>query len=425
MTIILKKNRKHTLVFIILAFYLMFAPPIFGIHSLYFVAAFSWVYILVNNGVFFRIIDRYNLGKIYVGLLLMFVWASLVVFLNDGTRSVMIHYIYWMISIFPGAIAIALHAKKHNESLDYVLSLVLWAAFVQSLFSIAAFLNNDIKLFLIDKLQADDTLVMATYKNEIYYRLFGFSSGLTFDMPAAMSGIACIALYFAINKNILYLLFMPTLVFSALINARTSIVVIGIGIITMFIANKYATGKSVKRVLFIFVAAVLGITIGIMVLRQVSPLTFGWVKSGIGQLLGFVRGDTDSGYFEYLTENGRWQLPSGFSLLLGTGSRIMGGGQLDAYSDVGYINDIWFGGIAYMTVLYLLVVKMVWKLGQEYSRKLDSSFLFYFALVYIISLPILNIKTFIVSIGAFSTLFIIVYTYSVLFKCDETEVLDE
>lgn len=415
MTITLGKNNKHSLIFVILTFYLLFAPPIMGIHAMYFVAGFSWLYLILNNGLLFRSINKGRLQKFYLSLLLMFIWAAFLILINDGTRSVMFHYIYWMISIFPGALAIGLHTKKHGESEEYVLKLILWAGFIQSILTIAAFANNDIKLMFINKLQADDTLVMTTYTNEINYRLFGFSSGLTFDMPSAMAVIACIALYLAINVNAKYLFFVPTIAFSAVINARTSIVIIIISVFVLCVVNKKITGKGLRRAFFIVIAVAFGAIIAISILQKLSPLTFGWVESGINQLLLLFKRDTSSGYFQYLNNASRWILPKGLALIFGTGNRIMGGSKFGVYSDVGYVNDIWFGGLLYTIALYVLVGRLLWKVYRMATIHKNRDFLRFLSITYMICLPVLNVKTFIVSMGAFSTLFIIIMVIYTMF----------
>ena len=416
MTLTIKRCGKHNLFFMAFTFFLLFSPPILGIHSLFFVAGFSWIYILCNIGLFFQTIDSRNFVHIFLCLLLLSMWAALLVYLNDGTRAALYHYIYWIVSIFPGSITLSLHARKYNEDLGYILNLILWAAFIQSLISIAAFVNNDFKMLLINELQSDDTLVTTTYVYEIYYRLFGYSAGLTFDMPSAMSMIACIAIYLGINKDLKYLFFVPTIVFSAMINARTSVVVLAIGVFVLLTMNRRVTAKRIERLMLILLLLVGGILVGISMLRDISPLTFRWVSSGLEQLLEFFKGNTNSGYFEYLVHKNRWRLPSGIFFLFGTGSRVIGGSKYGVFSDVGYINDLWFGGLFYTITLYSLVIALIWKVYIRYGKKNKNGVIRFICITYLLCLPILNIKTFIVAMGAFTTIFIIVSMHCYIFK---------
>lgn len=411
---------KHTIIFIVLAFYLLFAPPLFGIHSMYFVAAFSWLYLLINYKSFFRYIDKEKLLKIYMVFIMMLIWVFLLVFFNDGTQSVLYHYIYWIIAIVPGALTLCVHAQKKGQGLYYVLRILLWAAFIQSLLSVAAFINNDFKLTLINMLQADDTLIMTTYTYEIYYRLFGFSAGLTFDMPSAMSMFTCIAMYLGINRDIKYMLFIPTIALSAIINARTSVVVIVIGLFVVLFMSGKLKGKTIFRLIIGIVTAIAVFTIGRAILSEISPMTYNWLNSGISQIFGFFQRNTNSGYFGYLTDGNRWILPTGLSLLFGTGSRIMGGSKYGVYSDVGYINDIWFGGFLYMLLLYIIVMKTIWMIGYKYSTLLNADFLKFISIMYLLCLPILNVKTFIISMGSFSTIIIICGIYAIAIRHSNT-----
>lgn len=403
-----RQKRIHSLFWVLFIFYLLFSPPIRGIHSLYLVSLFSWIYIIINYKQFCRTVSFFSLFSIYLVLILLFVWAFLLVALNDGSRSVVIHYIYWVIAVFPACLCVNTHVKKNNMDLVYLLRLVLIAAFIQSLISIIAFLNNDIKLRLISLLESDNTLVMSSYTNEIYYRLFGFSAGLTFDMPCTMALIACIGVYLAINYNIRYLLFVPSIIFSAIINARTSAVVFGIGIVMLILMKGNFSFRSVLRIGITVVIVFLGVGIGGRFLSQVSPLTYNWFQSGMNQILGFFNKQTDSGYFGYMLDADRWILPQGISLLFGTGSRIMGGSRYGVFSDVGYINDIWFGGLLYCIFLYgivalCLLFSFIFSHNHEHTKLIQ-----FITAIYMISFPILNIKTYIISFGTFTTLLILV-----------------
>lgn len=415
------KPNNVNILFVILMFYLLFMPPILGIHSIYAVALFSWAYILVNGSFLTSKLKINNILWIYLVLTVLCLWVSTMILLNHGTTATMVHYLYWMVAVFPGAIAVSVHTQKRGESLLYVLKLILWAGLIQSAFCMIAFVSNPIKLWLIDRMQADGTLMMTTYTNEIEYRLFGFSSGMTFDMPCAMAVIACIGIFLGITKNYQYLLFVPTIAFSAFINARTSIVVMIIGIVVAFWISGKISSKAKARVLMTGMFAVSVVIVGLVILRQASPTTYEWIVSGAGQILGFFRNETDYGYFEYAIDSQRWTIPSGIGLIIGTGSRILGANKFNIHSDIGYINDIWMGGLIYCLVIYGLVALCLLKIKHEADRTNDKMIARFIVLTYALSLPILNIKTYIISLGAVTTLLIIVGIFICTNKANDAE----
>ena len=394
---------------------MLYSPPIFGIHSKYFITIFSWLYLLFNYRVFYRNINLVNLQKVYGVIIFFAIWSFFLVGFNDGTRAVIIRYIYCLFSIIPGALCISIHARKNGKDINYILQLVLWAALIQSVFSMMAFIDFDYKLQLLEKLDADGTMAMSQYENEIYYRLFGYSGGLTFDMPVVQAMIVAIAAYLSINKSSKYLLFVPTIIFSAFINARTSIVVMAVSIIILLWKESKFFKKHYWRLFissfFIFISLVVGSSY----LEEMSSGTYGWVMTGVEQLIGFMlENETKTGYFSYVADSDRWVIPKGLFLLIGTGERIMGGSSFGVYSDIGYINDLWFGGILYTLILYTLVLIFFIKLLKK-SRYLENGkFVNFFCLSYLILLPILNFKTYIISLGGFSTLLIIILTHAFL-----------
>lgn len=416
MIITMGKKARHSWCMVIFIFYWLFLPPILGRHSSYFVALFSFAYLFWNYRLFSRCIYIHRFIWLYLGLAVFLLYTSFLAFSNGGTRVPIYHVLYWMISIIPGALCINVHAKKYDQGLEYILRLILWAAFIQSIISIAAFLYNPLKLFLISKLEADNTIVMENYTNEIYYRLFGFSSGLTFDMPSTMAVLSGIAIYLGVKKDWRYFLFAPTIAFSAMINARTSMVVLVAALFILAVSILKPTRKTFAMIVILPIVAAAVLIWGGQILKRVSPLTYGWVESGFNQILDFFRNETGYGYFEYLTDPRRWIIPSGLQLIFGTGFRVMGGSPFGVTSDIGFINDLWFGGIVYTCILYVTTVFCLISVMRFNRMKEENRLLKYVVWVYIVMLPILNFKTPIIAMGPFTSILIIVMLYGCLTK---------
>ena len=209
--------------------------------------------------------------------------------------------------------------------------------------------------------------------------------------------------------------------FSAAINARVSMVVIGvcIGVLIFFTPKKkrsvylrYLVGGGMA-VIFAF--------LGIILISYYAPHTFEWIRSGILEILEFLHGDINDGYFSYITDIGHLQLPKGIKLIVGSGARTLGGNRYGISSDIGYINDIWLGGILYCIVIYSLMLYYLIKINKIKTSK-DKNILTFIQYTLLFCAIFLNVKMYIVSLNGFSNLFLILIIYIVYGK-DKTHKL--
>src|SRR5699024_10427956 len=145
--------------------------------------------------------------------------------------------------------------------------------------------------------------------------------------------------------------------FAAIINARTSLIIFMIGILSFLLFQNKKYWTRILLFMTISLLVVLPVLNGPIVLNT-SNQTFVWVINGFNEIVNFISGNSvDSGYFAYITERNVYELPKGLGLLFGTGNRTMGGANyLGVSSDVGYINDIWLGGILFSLIIYGLFV---------------------------------------------------------------------
>ena len=64
--------------------------------------------------------------------------------------------------------------------------------------------------------------------------------------------------------------------------------------------------------------AVIFAFLGIILISYYAPHTFEWIRSGILEILEFLHGDINDGYFSYITDIGHLQLPKGIKLIVGS-----------------------------------------------------------------------------------------------------------
>ena len=74
--------------------------------------------------------------------------------------------------------------------------------------------------------------------------------------------------------------------------------------------------------------------------------------------------------------------PKGTELVFGTGESILWGNKYGVCSDVGFINDLWRGGILYFTAIIGLFILTLWKIMHSGSiTRQDGVFLSGFLLL--------------------------------------------
>ncbi len=407
------KLKTDRLLLVIIAFMMIYNPPIGPIKSLLVVFPIAGFYILLN----YRYVKN-NFHKIinqYLVWMLLFIYIFVVALCNDNPPAFLQSFIYVLASVIPASIMITCMIDKKGYDLHYYIDTILYAGLIQCVLSIAAFFNRGIKDVLLRLMISGGLFQNDTYSAYmVNLRLFGFSTGLTFGMPSVQAFLAIIALYMAINnkRSVKYYIMIPLFAFSGIINARSSLIIIGIGVIA--IALSLSAGNTVKkiaRILGIIVLAVVLINVGLSILRTLSPTTHTWIEEGIAQISMFFRGDTTSGYFSYVGDDSRWDLPSGLNLIFGYGIRVLNRNKLNILTDIGYINDIYFGGLIYAVILYTLMIKYVMSLNK-YRFSNGSTLNKFLYISFMASFIVLNVKGYVFDLNNFFVLFVMIAIFN-------------
>jgi hypothetical protein len=241
------------------------------------------------------------------------------------------------------------------------------------------------------------------------FRIYGFASNLTFTMPIIQAFLAVVSIYMYFKYKWIYILLTPLLFLSAVINARTSIVVFAIGIIVLLF-NIELKIKYIIRIIIITTCSIVFLFYGVQIIHKNSETTYDWIEDGFDEIYSFIQGDVSNGYyFGYLSDKKRYDLPDDLAILFGKGTRAYSGNKYNLASDVGYINDIWLGGIFYTLAIYFIFIKMLLDIYNYRRDNVDlAKFLFYFL---IFTLFVVNIKGIIFSENDLTTFVFILYVF--------------
>ena len=386
-------------------FCLLFQPPIFSFNVMHLIGVLSIIILAIKN---INTNDLLFVKRTFFSFLFLFIYLFIFVFaLNNESFSSALFPVFYLIDVLPFSVVIVKKYQR-NKTLTYfnLFEIIIFCGLIQAACSITAFLIPAVQEFFIDRLVAYG--YSTNFSRFSSYRLFGFSTGLTFIMPVIQSVIAVLSIFCSnIKHKRRYILYSLFLLLSAIINARVSIVVFGIGIIFFILFAKTKISKKLFTCAFL---AILGLTFVFVVLpfvEKVSPSTYQWFISGTEEIQSFASRDISGGYFAYVFNPDRYVLPNGSKgLLFGTGHNIMGGYELyGVYSDIGFINDIWLGGIIYVLFLYLFITFMALKLFKYSKEPLIKFFSLFMIGCYIV----LNFKGIIFSMNGLTNLLVIVY----------------
>lgn len=333
---------------VVYLFLFIYMPLIFPINILHVLSLFSGVAIFFKyNKQIVRIFKKSKLINVFIIFFIAFFYLLILIWVTSG--KFLLLYTYFMIAfeVTICSLYIILYFNSRGYSYYYLLKMILVAGLIQSLISIAAFifpqLQNAIANLFIKNGLADVIFKFS------YYRFYGFSSYLTSTAPLTQSVIAIIALVLGIYKNKKYFLFLPFLLFSAIINSRTSIVVFGLGLIVIMLVP---IGQlNIKRIIsnaLVFVLGLFIFKILLNIFESNAVNTYNWIINGLGEIGYFLTGN-NIGYFDVLI-NRMISFPEGFGLLFGKGVSLFG--IEERSSDVGFINSLWIGGLLLTILVY-------------------------------------------------------------------------
>lgn len=184
-------------------------------------------------------------------------------------------------------------------------------------------------------------------------RIFGISGDYTFFTPIYHGLLAIVATVFAIFKGFKYLLYLPLIIFIIILNGRFGLIVFIAG--TLFILIYLILKSKIPKKLPIFITMISIIFVVLLwFVAVIAPSTFNWLKGGFEDTLLFItEGELEGNYLALAGSH--LFFPDGIKLIFGEGFRVF---STEAYlrgfnhSDIGYVNDLFMGGIIYVGILY-------------------------------------------------------------------------
>ena len=239
------------------------------------------------------------------------------------------------------------------------------------------------------------------------YRLYGFSNGLTFATPCIQALLAVItfARIQTSNKKYLNVICGFLLFFSAIINARSAFIVAVLGFAVFIILSRYSLKSKITILIILPVLIIIIINYGLPLLDQYSHVTHKWIVTGIEEIVAFLGGNTlENSYFNYVTNSSKFILPESGKILFGAGYSLLGNDAISFSSDIGYINDMWLGGVVYIILTYSIFLRYMISIA-----KADDVTIRFIGFLLIVNYLVLNIKGPVFKMNGLTNMLLIIY----------------
>ena len=343
-------------------------------------------------------------------LVLAYIYLLIIYLLNGRQNLFDIYLLFWIVDVMPiSYVIIHICNKKKMLYFDFE-RIVIYAGIIEAVLVFCALISPTIQsLFIKQMIAAGHS---ESFLDKWSFRTYGFASNLQYSSALVMATIALLAINRMFSRK-KYRLFIVAiiLVIASYVNARTSLVVFVVGIVGLILLNI----KDKKKLKQIFKVCISVFIAFIALLYYLSTIELNeqttWLRDGVYEILAIFSDKyvTDYSTIEVLMNEKRYILPSNIlNILFGTGTYIMARNEYYVNSDIGYVNDIWYGGVVYAICIYVFFLRMLKKIKL---KNLGSVYFNNLTFVMLISIVIANIKGYIFGFNNLSTLILIIYVY--------------
>lgn len=348
--------------FIGIILYIYLYNPIFkwpGVSLMLLVYPIALIYALGNMGMLRRYLKYYRPLLIISVITFAYVFCRIIIYGGEEVQTVT-QLLMWlsMTAVLVPFFLVEFVLRKSN--LTSFWDTILNVGFVASLITIACVVNPYIKDF-VTNVQVEIEVNSLEYLRR--FRNYGLASGLTNTYGYVQGTLASICLLLMGNKRaVKYYLFFLVLAISAAVNART-------GLFPIMITGTFIVFKSIFRSSSgtNIITTSIWVVIAIVFFSQLASSFFdqaNFVYQFFNQLDDIYDGNKDTAYITM------WILPNETNgLVFGEGRSLFGKGAiLGYYSDIGYVNQIFIGGLIFagLLLIYELVLYMhLWKMTNK------------------------------------------------------------
>ena len=339
---------RINLLIVIGMYLIIYNPPLLKFNFILVIGPLSVLYLLCNRK---QLREYMNLKPVIITeciLAVMLGYLMLIAVLNHNPVTIFAYLVYWIAGDIPFALAVWISLRKRGQDFDDLLDHVLIAGLIMAATAILAFLVPPVKAFFTDRMRDYGIPLTDLHAG---FRNFGLAANMTSTASFVQAVLASVALYRGIRgKKWIWLAMFPVLAFSANLNTRASLVFILAGMAAVMATILYTRDWKKAGIYAAFAVVCIVIAhFGLQLIKYMNPRSFEWYSNGVNQLQAFAaNGEASDGYFGMLAEMTNVNVfPKGIKMIFGAGMTIAAGTEEGIHSDVGFINDLWRGGLIY------------------------------------------------------------------------------
>ena len=184
-------------------------------------------------------------------------------------------------------------------------------------------------------------------------RIYGISSDYTYATPIYHGFIASLVFYsYLITNNRKNIIKCFIIIISTILNGRTGLIIFIILFIYYIIVFCLKKGKIIKLLKGIIIAFIT-MYVTIILLKSYVPSTYQFIYSLIKDTNYLISEEQYNGNYKLLRNS--LYFPKGYKFVIGEGYRVYGDEAKErgfVPSDIGYVNDIYMGGLIFGVLLY-------------------------------------------------------------------------
>lgn len=339
-----------------IGFYLLYLPDLSilipGMKSSLLVMGFAFVHILVLGKTILNYIRHTKLFTLVFSYVLAALYLLFIIFLMKGQFNAVISNITGIGQII-NFCAIGILLKRtgmdYKQMLSFLISLGVAQAVIVVIMIISPVAKEVANYLYLTPLGTGNIL-----RGVVVGRVYGITADYTYMLPSVLSLIAVYAFVYAfVFKCYRYYGYCALILLAALMNGRTGVYVFA-GIIVLFVIYLAVRKYYPIRLTVLSGIAALTALFGAALLFFFMPDKIQWVIGGFKDSLSVLGGQEHTGNMTTLAGQMLF-VPQGIGLLIGEGHRVFGmygDVTVGASSDIGYINDLFKGGILYYLLFY-------------------------------------------------------------------------
>ena len=286
--------------------------------------------------------------------------------------------------------------------LDYkkvsLFNLLYWTCLIAAIFSLLLFFIGTFDKWYQSVAYFDPYYsLLSNYVHR--YRAYGISENLLFTYPYALGIFASYSLLL-VKKNFSYIVHFLIFLFAIAFNAR-----IGFAPIILVILYIAFIEKDIKNlyyiIIYLFVVSIvvwlITILMGVNFVNLGMSNTINWVLSALSY------NPAGSGATLFETYEHMIVFPN--NLIYGDGASLFG--NVEKSSDIGFVLQLYYGGLIFMSLLVVFLLSMMYRITQIMGLKS------WFVILFSVSLIILNTKGFVFAATPGARLLLLLYMYFV------------